>query len=257
MRIMIAVATALLVLLSGCATATAAPPMLAAETGQVLAPYLARVDCELASAERATTLPAAVEQVSVARSYLAPVLATVGPASPTTECPEQATEALAKVEKKSLAAADREARERQAQERWTRVRSQFWYLLLAGAVATAACLAFAATRALAVYPAAVAVGSGGVLIFASSLRQIVADLAATAWGLIPVVLIGAALVGTAAFVWSRLRRTTKVLHAVEDGVEALDAGAKAAVKHAATQAGVEPDLNASLAKRGLSKGESQ
>ena len=63
-----------------------------------------------------------------------------------------------------------------------------------------------------------------------------------------------ALVGTAAFVWSRLRRTTKVLHAVEDGVEALDAGAKAAVKHAATQAGVEPDLNASLAKRGMSKG---
>jgi hypothetical protein len=103
----------------------------------------------------------------------------------------------------------------------------------------------------------VAVGSGGVLIFASSLRQIVADLAATAWGLIPVVLIGAALAGTAVFVWSRLRRTTKVLHAVEDGVEQLDAGAKAAVKHAATKAGVEPDLNASLVTRGLSKDESQ
>ena len=256
MKLVIAVVAAVsMLLLSGCATAPAAPPMLAAETGQVLAPYLARVDGELASAERAATLPAMAERVGMARSYLAPVLATVGPASPTSECPEQAVKALAKVEKKSLAAVDREAREKQAQERWARVRSQFWYLLLAGAAATAACLAFALTRALAVYPAAVAVGSGGVLIFASSLRQIVADLAATAWGLIPVVLIGAALAGTAAFVWSRLRRTKKVLHAVEDGVEALDAGAKAAVKHAATDAGVERDLNASLVERGLSEGQ--
>ena len=255
MRLVIAVVLASLWLfLSGCAGAPAPSPTLAAETGQVLAPYLARVDSELASAERAATLPAAVEQVGVARSYLAPVLATVGPASPTTDCPEQAAKALAKVEKKSLAAADREARERQAQERWARVRSQFWYLLLAGAVAAGACVAFAATRALAVAAAAVAVGSGGVLIFASSLRQIVADLAATAWGLIPVVLIGAALAGTAVFVWSRLRRTTKILNAVEDGVEALEAGAKAAVKHAATEAGVEGDLNASLVKRGLSGG---
>lgn len=253
MRLIIAAVTALLLLLSGCASAPAAPPMLAAETGQVLAPYLARVDDELASAERATTLSAAVESVGVARSYLAPVLATVGPASPTSECPEQAVEALARVEKKSLAAVDREAREKQAQDRWARVRSQFWYLLLAGAVAAAACLAFKAIRALAVYPAAVAVGSGGVLIFASSLRQIVADLAATAWGLIPVVLIGAALAGTAAFVWSRLRRTTKVLHAVEDGVEAAnDRPTKTAIHAASVASGVSPYLSAELAQRGYS-----
>jgi hypothetical protein len=238
--------TLLLIACSACAPRSESVPLppLGAETGRALAPTLVRVDRELADGK-----------VASARAYLAPVLALVGPAEPTRLKPDEVASELAKIEKRSRASEDKARAEQQADQRWERVRSQFWYLLLAGAVATAAGLAFTATRALAVYPAAVAVGSGGVLVFASSVRQIVADLAATAWGLIPVVLIGAALAGTAAFIWSRLRRTTKVLHAVEDGVERLDGAAKAAVTFEAVKAGVHADLHASLRKRGLARKE--
>jgi hypothetical protein len=234
----------LLVVCSACAPRSERVPLppLGAETGRALAPTLTRVDRELAEGN-----------VKAARAYLAPVLALVGPAEPTRLKPDQVASELAKIEKRSRASEDKARAEQQADQRWERVRSQFWYLLLAGAVATAAGLAFTATRALAVYPAAVAVGSGGVLVFASSVRQIVADLAATAWGLIPVVLIGAALAGTAVFIWSRWRRTTRVLHAVEDGVERLDGAAKAAVTFEAVKAGVHADLHTSLRKRGLAR----
>jgi len=253
-------------MLAGCSSGPS--PMIAAETASVLAPYLAKVDAELVTAQReagAALTERAVEvmvrQIAViikvldsARAYLAPVLATVGPAAPTTDCPAQAAEALAGVGKTSLAVAERAAAEAQAAARWARVRSQFWYLLFAGAAVTVVCLAVSGLRELAGYPAAVAAGSGFVLLFASSLRSVVADLAASAWGLIPVVLILGGVGGTGWFLWTRFVREKRTLGAVITGIEATDAGVHAAVKHAAEAARVEPYLNATLVKRGLSKG---
>jgi len=158
------------------------------------------------------------------------------------------------VGKTSLAVAERAAAEAQAAARWARVRSQFWYLLFAGAAVTVVCLAVSGLRELAGYPAAVAAGSGFVLLFASSLRSVVADLAASAWGLIPVVLILGGVGGTGWFLWTRFVREKRTLGAVITGIEATDAGVHAAVKHAAEAARVEPYLNATLVKRGLSKG---
>ena len=266
MRLVLAGLCVLVIMLAGCSSGPS--PMIAAETASVLAPYLAKVDAELVTAQReagAALTERAVEvmvrQIAViikvldsARAYLAPVLATVGPAAPTTDCPEQAAEALAKVSKTSFAAIDRAAEEQAAKARWAETRSRFWYILFIGAIATAVCLTFVATRALAGYPAIVAVGSAGVLLFASSLRTVVADLAASAWGLIPVVLILGAVGGTCWYLWRRFVRERKTLGAVISGVEKLDDGAKVVVKEAATEARVEPYLNASLVKRGLSKG---
>ena len=239
--------------LCGCASSPATAP-LPTEQASALAPYVADLNESLAVAQSEPCPPPGPgleRAVKVAQL----LQATVGPAKPTGLCPDQIAERMAAIPKIGLEAAEREAREREAAARWERDRSMFWYVLLAGLVGSAVCIAWAPLRSFVGYPAMGGAGAAAVLVLGAAFRQVVGNLAGGLWALLPVLALLAALGGTCVLLWLWFRRERKTLDAVQDGVQKLDKGAKAAIEAEATEAGVEPHLHDRLVRRGYAKKE--
>ena len=253
---LLAVLIAFLLALSlcGCASRPTAAP-LPAEQASALAPYVADLNESLGAAQAEPCPPPGPElQRAIKVAQL--LQATVGPAKPTGLCPDQIAERMAKIPKVGLEAAERDAREREAAARWERDRSMFWYVLFAGLVGSAVCIAWAPLRPFVGYPAVGGAGAGAVLVLGAAFRQVVGNLAGGLWALVPVLALVALLGGTCVLLWAWFRRERKTLFAVQDGVEATkDKAVKDAIQSASVESGVESHLSAELVGRGYSQQE--
>jgi len=246
--------TVLALVLVGCAARPPVAPPLADEQAAALAPYVADLN-ESLSVAQAEPCPPPGPGLERAVKVGQLLQAAVGPAKPTGLCPDQIAERMAKIPKIGLAAAERESKEREAAARWQRDRSMFWYVLIAGLIGSAVCIAWTPLRPFVGYPAMGGAGSAAVLVLGAAFRQVVGNLAGGFWALLPVLALLAALGGTCLLLWLWFRRERRTLDAVQDGVQKLDKGAKAAVQAAATTKGVEPHLHNRLVKRGYANKE--
>jgi len=244
--------TLLALVIAGCAARPPVASPLADEQAAALAPYVADLN-ESLSAAQAEPCPPPGPGLQRAIKVGQLLQATVGPAKPTGLCPDQIAERMAKIPKIGLAAAERESKEQEAAARWQRDRSMFWYVLIAGLIGSAVCIAWTPLRPFVGYPVVGGAGAAAVLVLGAAFRQVVGNLAGGLWALLPVLALVALLGGTCLLLWLWFRRERRTLDAVQDGVQKLDKGAKAAIEVETTARGVEQHLHNRLVKRGYTK----